>query len=64
MPAACAESVPVPGHEPSLLPSGREFRLVWNDEFDGAFEVDYVRVFDEDDEACSSPKAPCSKGNL
>ena len=25
----------VPGHEPSLLPEGRRFRLVWHDEFDG-----------------------------
>ncbi len=35
MPPVCVESVPVSGHEPSLLPSGRKFRLVWNDEFDG-----------------------------
>jgi len=26
---------PVPGHEPSLLPPGHGFRLVWHDEFDG-----------------------------
>ncbi len=32
---SCAETLPVPGHAPSLLPSGRDFRLVWNDEFDG-----------------------------
>ena len=32
---ACAESNPVPGEAPSLLPKGREFRLVWNDEFKG-----------------------------
>ena len=25
----------VPGRQPSLLPAGREFRLVWHDEFDG-----------------------------
>ena len=36
------------GREPSLLPKGRAFSLVWNDEFDeDAFLVDYVRVFDE-----------------
>ena len=32
---ACEETSPVAGHEPSLLPKGRRFRLVWNDEFDG-----------------------------
>ena len=26
---------PLPGEAPSLLPEGREFRLVWHDEFDG-----------------------------
>ena len=25
----------VPGHEPSLLPEGKAFKLVWQDEFDG-----------------------------
>lgn len=28
-------SVPVAGHEPSLLPAGCKWKLVWNDEFDG-----------------------------
>jgi hypothetical protein len=32
---SCDEALPVSGHAPSLLPSGRDFRLVWNDEFDG-----------------------------
>jgi beta-glucanase (GH16 family) len=27
--------VPVAGHEPSFLPAGLDFQLVWNDEFDG-----------------------------
>ena len=31
----CVESHPVPGEAPSLLPAGRSFRLVWNDEFNG-----------------------------
>ena len=35
MPFDCVESIPVPGHEPSLLPAGRNFQLVWSDEFDG-----------------------------
>ena len=35
MPFDCVESIPVPGHEPSLLPAGRNFKLVWSDEFDG-----------------------------
>ncbi len=35
MPLACCEEFPVDGHAPSLLPEGHEFRLVWNDEFDG-----------------------------
>ncbi len=35
LPPACAETDAVPGHAPSLLPAGREWRLVWNDEFDG-----------------------------
>ena len=34
--AVCVESVTVPGAAPSLLPEGREFSLVWHDEFDGA----------------------------
>ena len=25
----------IPGHEPSFLPEGIDFTLVWNDEFDG-----------------------------
>ena len=29
------EVVSVPGHAPSLLPAGKTFKLVWNDEFDG-----------------------------
>jgi len=32
---AAVSSVTVPGHAPSLLPAGREFKLVWHDEFDG-----------------------------
>lgn len=37
--------IAMPGHEPSLLPAGKNWRnLAWNDEFD--FTVDYVRVFD------------------
>ena len=35
LPVACSEATPVPGHEPSLLPSGRNFTLAWHDEFDG-----------------------------
>lgn len=35
MPLECGETGTVPGHAPSLLPRGRDFRLVWNDEFDG-----------------------------
>ena len=34
-PVACREARPVAGHEPSLLPAGLNFKLVWNDEFDG-----------------------------
>lgn len=34
-PVACHESGTVEGREPSLLPDGRKFKLVWNDEFDG-----------------------------
>ena len=33
--AECAEVKSVAGEAPSLLPKGREFRLVWNDEFGG-----------------------------
>lgn len=35
LPIVCKEATPVPDHEPSLLPCGHDFRLVWNDEFDG-----------------------------
>ena len=35
LPVSCSKADVVPGHEPSLLPSGRRFRLAWNDEFDG-----------------------------
>ncbi len=34
-PVACNATVTVEGHEPSLLPNGRKFKLVWHDEFDG-----------------------------
>ena len=34
-PVACREAVTVAGRAPSLLPEGRAFKLVWNDEFDG-----------------------------
>ena len=34
-PVECNEVSVVAGHTPSLLPTGRDFRLVWNDEFDG-----------------------------
>ncbi len=33
---ACDEAVTVAGETPSLLPEGRAFRLVWNDEFNGS----------------------------
>ena len=42
LPAACTEATPVPGHEPSLLPSGRNFTLAWHDEFDGT-ELDRTK---------------------
>ena len=43
----CRAEATVEGAAPSLLPEGRSFRLVWNDEFAGdAFEVDTVRVYD------------------
>lgn len=32
----CVESKVITGEEPSLLPEGRTFRLVWNDEFTGS----------------------------
>ncbi|MBE6397712.1 MAG: hypothetical protein E7046_11985, partial [Lentisphaerae bacterium] len=35
LPVACSEVRTVEGREPSLLPKGRKFSLVWNDEFDG-----------------------------
>ena len=35
LPIACYEARTVVGHEPSLLPVGRKFKLVWHDEFDG-----------------------------
>ena len=35
LPVACRETRPVEGHAPSLLPTGRNFQLVWHDEFDG-----------------------------
>lgn len=33
--ASCVEEKSVPGEAPSLLPPGRSFKLVWNDEFNG-----------------------------
>ena len=35
LPVACREVVTVEGREPSLLPRGKMFKLVWHDEFDG-----------------------------
>ena len=35
LPLACRVSHTVGGHEPSLLPEGKSFKLVWHDEFDG-----------------------------
>ena len=35
LPPACRVSHTVEGHEPSLLPEGKSFKLVWHDEFDG-----------------------------
>lgn len=32
----------VAGHEPSYLPDGKEWKLVWNDEFDGT-ELDMTK---------------------
>ena len=31
----CVKTTTVPGEAPSLLPSGRSFKLIWNDEFNG-----------------------------
>ena len=33
--AQCMDVVTIEGREPSLLPQGKKFKLVWNDEFDG-----------------------------
>lgn len=35
LPFVCREDWPVAGEEPSLLPMGHAFKLVWNDEFKG-----------------------------
>ena len=35
LPVACREQTTVEGHAPSLLPEGKNFKLVWHDEFDG-----------------------------
>lgn len=35
LPVTCQEVEAVPGHVTSLLPDGFDFRLVWNNEFDG-----------------------------
>ena len=35
LPVACSEVRTVEGREPSLLPDGKKFKLVWHDEFDG-----------------------------
>ena len=35
LPVACSEARTVEGREPSLLPDGKKFKLVWHDEFDG-----------------------------
>ena len=34
-PVICESVATVDGREPSLLPKGRTFKLIWNDEFDG-----------------------------
>ena len=34
-PVVCESVATVEGREASLLPKGRQFKLVWNDEFDG-----------------------------
>lgn len=31
----CEATISVPGEPPSLLPLGKNFKLVWHDEFDG-----------------------------
>ena len=41
-PVVCESVAAVEGCEASLLPKGRQFKLVWNDEF----LVDFVRVYD------------------
>lgn len=33
--AQCMSAVAIEGREASLLPQGKKFKLVWNDEFDG-----------------------------
>ena len=35
LPMACREVNTVQGEEPSFLPEGRDFKLVWHDEFNG-----------------------------
>jgi len=35
LPVSCESVIAVEGREPSLLPLGRKFSLVWHDEFDG-----------------------------
>lgn len=35
LPVACTAKTTVAGEPPSLLPDGKDFRLVWNDEFNG-----------------------------
>jgi hypothetical protein len=32
---ATIKTTAVKGHEPSLLPAGKDWKLIWNDEFDG-----------------------------
>ena len=50
--AQCMDVVTVEGREPSLLPQGKKFKFVWNDEFDGdrldasKWSYRYVRVYD------------------
>ena len=40
--AKCVPASPVANHEPSLLPEGRTWKLVWHDEFDGT-ELDTTK---------------------
>lgn len=40
--ATCAAAEPVANHAPSLLPTGRKWKLVWHDEFDGT-ELDTTK---------------------